>query len=239
LNTETLTEAQLDQIERDFELKVQVARAFENCRIHNSLESSTWIEIEYLCLRAVRTTDHKKAAKLFEDALKLCDEADENYSRENSAFKLFSSRDIPQEVISGHLIGLYSYSERWDKEQEIYEKYCRTVWSNGVGDAHLADLLYEQGKWVEARIVLRKVVPKLEPKPEEKRPVGFATCGTAALMCRNRFEKYSKMLSMCEIHAKGTPTAEINKIKRERRARMQAALEYRNRLLANASNKSH
>lgn len=55
LKTEQLTETQLKQIESDFESNVQVSRVFENARIVDRLESSTWREIESLCLRAVRT----------------------------------------------------------------------------------------------------------------------------------------------------------------------------------------
>lgn len=88
-----------------------------------------------------------------------------------------------QFFLAGSLASIYQYEKRWSDAETILETYPREF----NDDKRLAELLMNQGKYGEARAILRKFVPEL------KKPTSIG--------CGNPMEHYlelKQMFAICE-----------------------------------------
>ncbi len=108
--------------------------------------------------------------------------------------------------IVGSLVSIYEQEGRWAEAERLYETRYRKCFDNNIySDEHIANLLAKQGKYKEARAILRKFVPQMAP------PVSGG-CGVP-------IERYMDLQQLYEASVKNTPDvteAEMEELDRQR-----------------------
>lgn len=113
-----------------------------------------------------------------------------------------------QFFIVGSLISMYEQQQRWAEAELLYETKEYSICPATYVDEHVAELLAKQGKYKEARAILRKFVPQMTP------PVSIG-CG----LPMQHYTHLKQLLKVCEERTPNASDAELDEIERLREAK--------------------
>jgi tetratricopeptide (TPR) repeat protein len=127
----------------------------------------------------------------------------------------FAARHMPyfsdRYSILTSLISMYERQSRWDDIEKLYETNEKIIFSPGDVDNHVAKLLIKQGKYKEARAILRIRVPQMKPPPRRH-------CGAVDF----RYREWQELLWTCEAKTPDATDAELNELWRQRQKKRAA-----------------
>ena len=114
------------------------------------------------------------------------------------------------ELIEGRLIGLlsgvYAAEKKWSEAERLYETKGRRIWVPTAVDETVAYFLMQQGKYAEARVVLRPFVANMKPPPEGN------FCATPL----GEYNRLKEMLATCESKTRDLTEEQLSQLERKR-----------------------
>jgi hypothetical protein len=110
--------------------------------------------------------------------------------------------------VNEQLIRWYENQRAWSEAEELYKHQGSRLWGPGVLSDKLALLFIHEGKFIEARVVLRERIAQETP------PAPGGMCGVPSMNYHNKI----KMLQLCERKTRDATEAELQQTEKKIRA---------------------